>query len=74
METFILYHLASISKHRIDTAAAAIVLAQRVSNAFLSNEEKYRLELVGGAAIIDTLVNWRIENELDDESCVWKKN
>jgi len=61
-----------MQKKKIDVASITIVLAQRKSNEFLSNERKHELENICGAAVIDTIVNWEIEDPLDDEKCVWK--
>jgi len=60
METFQLFHLGAISAARkINVAACAIVLANRVSGEpFLSNEEKYAIEIAAGRACLQTLVEF----------------
>eukprot|EP01132_Coremiostelium_polycephalum_P002165 gene2165-2665_t len=56
METFQLYHLAKRSKIPIKAAATTIVLANRLNNDFLSNQEKEELELKGGKACLEALI------------------
>jgi len=61
METFQLFHLA----HRCQTApikaaAATIILANRKSNDFLDNATKYELEVQGGKACLDALINTKL--------------
>jgi len=73
METFKLYHLSKICTKNIDCAGVAIVLAQRKSNQFLTNEKKHEIETETGKAIIQTLAQWKIEGELNDDDCVWNK-
>jgi len=73
METFHMYHMGKLCKNKIDTAAIAIVLAQRKSNEFLSNERKHELEAIAGNIAISTLEHWKIEEELNGEHCVWLK-
>lgn len=61
METFYLYHLAKLNEYaqpnqnRIHAAACAIVLAQRKSNDFLSNDIKHLLEKKAGNACLEAL-------------------
>ena len=45
-------------KQPIASSACAIVLAQRKSGDFLSNEAKHRLEGAIGSAGLDALVGW----------------
>ncbi len=62
METFQLLHLADCSQeHRIRAGALCIVLANRVSNDFLSVEGKHYLEQVAGKAILDAIVDYKFE-------------
>lgn len=62
METYLLFHLAKLNGYAasengaISTAACAIVLAQRKSDAFLSNELKHELEIKAGNACLEALV------------------
>lgn len=62
METYHLFHLAKLheytnhKKDPIHVAACAIVLAQRKSDAFLSNERKHELEIAAGNACLKALV------------------
>ncbi|EGC35231.1 hypothetical protein DICPUDRAFT_79031 [Dictyostelium purpureum] len=62
METFQLYHLSKRSKQPIKAAAATIILANRLSNAFLDNETKSRLEIEGGRACLDALIKIDLNN------------
>ncbi|PRP82227.1 hypothetical protein PROFUN_06239 [Planoprotostelium fungivorum] len=55
METFHLFDLARCSKGTIRSSAAAIVLAQRRSNAFLDKATTERIEKEGGRAVLLTL-------------------
>ncbi|GAM28316.1 hypothetical protein SAMD00019534_114920 [Acytostelium subglobosum LB1] len=57
METFQLYHLATRSKEPIKAAAATIILANRVDNTFLDNDTKSALEIAGGRACLEALIN-----------------
>jgi len=59
METFQLFHLARLSKEKIDTGACAIVLAHRCSNDFLDHNTKHKLELLAGTACLDVLTKWK---------------
>ncbi|KYQ91549.1 uridine phosphorylase [Tieghemostelium lacteum] len=60
METFQLYHLATRSVAPIKAAAATIILANRLSNDFLSNEEKTKLEISGGKACLEALYKQKL--------------
>ncbi|EGG16658.1 uridine phosphorylase [Cavenderia fasciculata] len=61
METFQLYHLAERSTvEPIKAAAATIILANRVSNSFLGNDEKAQLELDGGRACLEALISMKL--------------
>lgn len=58
METFQLFHLAQCSeKKRIRASAACIVLANRVSNEFLSADDKHYLERTAGKAILEAITD-----------------
>lgn len=63
METFHLFHLAKLNNYAcqnanpIRTAACAIVLAQRKSDDFLSNDLKHAIERKAGNACLEALVN-----------------
>ena len=71
METYHLFHLAKLNSYTaiidapIYSAACAIVLAQRKSNAFLSNELKHELEIKAGNACLEALVEF---SQLDKNS------
>jgi len=62
METYHLFHLAKLNGYApfadgpISAAACAIVLAQRRSDAFLSNDRKHELEIKAGKACLEALV------------------
>lgn len=62
METYHLFHLAKLNSfvkrenQGIRVAACAMVLAQRKSDAFLSNELKHELEIKAGNACLNALV------------------
>lgn len=45
-------------------AAAAIVLAQRNTNDFLSSDEKHKLEHLGGISLLETLSQYKLENKI----------
>ena len=70
METFHLLDLARCAKD-ITAAAAMIVLAQRKSNDFLPTETTHILERQGGAAALETLAEFPLENTMDTPDCVW---
>jgi uridine phosphorylase len=55
METFELFHLANTFKEPMHTAACAIVLAQRKSGDFLSDEKKHEIEIRAGNACLEAL-------------------
>ncbi len=62
METYHLYHLAKINSYgQIHTAACAIVLAQRKSDEFLSNDEKHLREKKAGNACLEALASYPIK-------------
>ena len=42
-------------------ASAAIVLAQRQTNDFLSSEEKHNLERLGGISLFETLSQFKLD-------------
>jgi uridine phosphorylase len=73
METFHLLHLAHCSRGSISASAAAIVLAQRKSGAFLDHETTRRLERLGGTAVLDALVEYPLDEKqlMQGEECVW---
>lgn len=62
METFHLFHLAKLNAYAHDdqemikVAACAIVLAQRKSDDFLSNDRKHEIEKISGNACLEALV------------------
>ncbi|EAL66789.1 uridine phosphorylase [Dictyostelium discoideum AX4] len=56
METFQLYHLATRSKQPIKAASSTIILANRVTQAFLDNNTKVKLEIEGGRACLESLI------------------
>jgi len=63
METYHLFHLAKLNAYahaneeQIKVAACAIVLAQRKSDDFLSNERKHEIEKIAGRACLEALIN-----------------
>lgn len=58
METFQLFHLAQCCENkRIRVSAACIVLANRVSNEFLSADDKHYLENTAGKAILEAITD-----------------
>jgi len=62
METFQLFHLASICKSKnIFAGACAIVLAQRLANQFLDNDSKHLLEQKAGKACLEALKKMSVE-------------
>jgi len=76
METFHLLDLARISVGTIRASAIAIVLAQRKTNAFLSNEEINKMEEIAGRATLTAITSCSLpEKELmHGPYCVWEKN
>jgi len=62
METFHLLHMASCSGGKLRASAAAIVLAQRKTNDFLSVEEKKKCEKLGGEALINVLTKIKLND------------
>jgi uridine phosphorylase len=62
METYYLFHLANLNKYTdpqegsIAAAACAIVLAQRKSGGFLTNDRKHEIELEAGSACLEALI------------------
>ncbi len=66
METFHLFHLARLNQQAMDkqnlrnqgirAAACAIILANRQTGEFLSNEDKHKIERVAGEACLDALI------------------
>jgi len=76
METFHLLDLARCSKIPISAGAAAIVLAQRRSNKFLSNDEKHFLEKKAGLGILEVLSRRELDESLINSGshCVWNLN
>eukprot|EP01113_Clastostelium_recurvatum_P015331 TRINITY_DN1851_c0_g1_i2.p1 TRINITY_DN1851_c0_g1~~TRINITY_DN1851_c0_g1_i2.p1 ORF type:complete len:298 (+),score=35.84 TRINITY_DN1851_c0_g1_i2:21-914(+) len=73
METFKLLHLAHCSRGVVAAAAATIVLAQRRSGAFLSNDDKHVLERLCGQACMDALVSYPLESTMQGDTCVWNR-
>lgn len=74
METYQFFHLAQCSKRgRMRAGAACIVLANRVTNEFLGADEKHRLEVEGGKAILDAVIDVQLDGVMDTNDCVWKK-
>jgi len=75
METYHMCHLAARSRNTMSVAACCIILAQRRSGAFLTNEEKHALEHTCGEAVLRTLAAWTPKEGtvMDDDSCVWNR-
>jgi uridine phosphorylase len=71
METHQLFSLAQVSAEhaRIFAAGAAIVLAQRRSNDFLTNDRKHELEHTLGLACLEALA--KVESTPVPTSAVW---
>ena len=60
MESSHLVDLARIAKVPIYTGSAAIVLAQRLSQAFLTNEQKHDAEDRIGLAALEAIIKFQI--------------
>jgi len=75
METYHLYHMALCSKGSMVASAATIVLAQRRSGEFLSQERKHELERVGGLAVMQGLAKFPLDEKslMSGDDCVWNK-
>jgi uridine phosphorylase len=78
METFQLFHLARVARvpGSIRTAAAAIVLANRVSNQFLDNYSIAAAEAQAGRAVLNALIEFTLNEDaefLNNPSCVWNQ-
>lgn len=60
---------------QIYACAAHIILAQRRSNAFLSDDEKHRVEKLVGIAVLDALVEFKVPGATPQTcpSCVWNQ-
>ena len=56
METFMLLHLAKCSKVPIHATAAAIVVANRVTNTVVEGDVLERLESSGGRAVLNAII------------------
>ncbi len=74
METFHLFDLARISRGTIHPAGANIVLAQRRSNDFLTNERKHELEEKIGRALVNAVARSVIaEDRVHKMDAVWEQ-
>jgi len=75
METFHLLDLARSSKGKIRATAIAIVIAQRITKEFLSNEEISKMELIAGRVTINAITSYAIpeQNLMHGPDCVWEK-
>jgi len=73
MEAYSLYHNSQICNHKVDSVSCCLVLAQRQTNEILSLEKKHEIILKAGEAVLNTLTqwHWNLDDELNDESCVW---
>ncbi|ORX44268.1 purine and uridine phosphorylase [Hesseltinella vesiculosa] len=71
METSMLFHLAHCSKGTIRAAGCMQVFADRVNNGFISPEMVAKLEPLVGQAVLDTLVQVKLENEMQGPNTVW---
>lgn len=77
METFHLLDLARCSRGSIAAAAAAIVLAERQSNAFIAADQVERLEREAGQACLAALASYPLPGGEPDmngaaaEEAVW---
>ncbi|KAL0230247.1 hypothetical protein PCE1_003808 [Barthelona sp. PCE] len=60
MESFHLFDLAenAMPGYEMYVSAIAIIIAKRDSGAFITNEEKYKAELICGTACLDTIVEF----------------
>ena len=73
MESSHLVDMAMNCNQKIHTAAAHIIVAQRRSQDFLTNEMKHKVENQIGTAALETLIGFKIEGEEDVEGAVWKQ-
>ncbi len=73
MESFHLMDLAECSREPLLASSACLVLANRVTNAFLDNASIARLEALGGRAVIQAIVEVPLASVMDDEDCVWNQ-
>ncbi|CAB4493161.1 unnamed protein product [Rhizophagus irregularis] len=88
MEAFMLFHLAksstslplkdsnnTILKNSIKAASAAMVVADRVTNDFISPVKVHDIQKVAGKAVLNALVDFElIYVHPDDDDCVWNQN
>ena len=72
MESSLLVDLAENSKVPIHAAAAHIILAQRRSQDFLTNDMKHKVEHNIGVAALETVFGYDLPGEEDIEDAVWK--
>lgn len=73
METFQLYFLAHIAKEEIYTAATSYIILNHGSPKILTNQEKSDLERDSGIAILDSLIEFKVEEStLMKGNCVWE--
>jgi len=73
METFHLLDLAECSREPIFASSSCIVLAHRVTNAFLDNATLAKIEAEGGRATLMTLVSFELQGGMNDDECVWNQ-
>lgn len=74
MESSHLVDLALNCTQKIHAAAAHIVLAQRRTQDFLTNEQKHKLEEQIGKAALDAIVEFDLKGEEDAPNAVWKNS
>lgn len=73
METFQLFFLAHIANSEIITAAASYIILSHNSQNIMTNDQKAQLEKDSGVAILDSLVEYPIdESKLMKGDCVWE--
>eukprot|EP00702_Spironucleus_salmonicida_P006383 EST47674.1 Phosphorylase superfamily protein [Spironucleus salmonicida] len=73
MESAHLIDLARIATVPIYAAAGQLVLAQRKSQAFLSNDEKHAVEREIGIAALETAIAFVIPGMVEQPGAVWKE-
>ncbi|KAI8060454.1 nucleoside phosphorylase domain-containing protein [Gongronella butleri] len=71
METSMLYHLAHCSKGSIRATGCMQVFADRVNNGFISPQTVAILEPLVGQAVLETLAQIKLDNEMRGPGTVW---
>lgn len=73
METSMLFHLAECAREQnpIKAAGCMQVFADRVGNAFIHPDTVAILEPTVGKAVLETLIQIQVDNEMSEEGTVW---